>query len=120
MSVSPSRPIPRLLTHGVGGLKETIAGLSTRPRRYSVVPERFRREVRHALYHRPGSQSVYRILFTITGEQESSEDAPTVTILHVRHASSRPITGTLSTRRHKTISKPSLIVLRSTIRHATV
>lgn len=76
------------------GIQEAIAGLATNPRRYPRVPERFQREVRHALYRRPGSRTAYRILFTITGEEEGSQDAPTVTILHVRHASSRPITRT--------------------------
>ena len=76
------------------GLKEAIAGLATNPRRYPLVPERFRRKVRHIVYRRQGSKTAYRILFTITGEEEASQDAPTVTILHVRHAASRPISRT--------------------------
>ena len=76
------------------GLMKAIGELGTMPRRCPVVPEHFRREVRQLLYQRPGSQVKYRILFTITGEQEFSPEPPTVTVLHVRHASARPITRT--------------------------
>lgn len=73
---------------------KAIGELATMPRRCPVVPERFQREMRQLLYQRPGSQVKYRILFTITGEQESSPEPPTVTVFHVRHASARPITRT--------------------------
>ena len=72
-------------------LREAISSLATNPRRCPLAPERFRREVRQLVYRRRGSRTAYRILFTITGEQAESEDAPTVTILHIRHASARPI-----------------------------
>lgn len=74
------------------GLRTAIADLAGNPRRYARVPERFRREVRHLVYRRLGSRVAYRVLFTITGEQEGSPEAPTVTILHVRHGAARPIT----------------------------
>ena len=78
------------------GLQNAIAGLAYNPRRHSLAPENFQREVRQIVYRRSGSKVAYRILFTITGELEGSQDAPTVTILHVRHASSRPMTRTQS------------------------
>ncbi len=74
------------------GVREAISGLSTHPRRCPLVPERFQGEVRQLLYRRPGSKTAYRIVFSITGEQMHSSDAPTVSILHVRHAAGRPIT----------------------------
>jgi plasmid stabilization system protein ParE len=76
------------------GLMKAIGELATLPRRCSLALERFRREVRQLLYQRPGSQVKYRILFTITGTQEALPEPPTVTVIHVRHASTRPITRT--------------------------
>jgi plasmid stabilization system protein ParE len=76
------------------GLRQAIASLATSPRRCPLVPEKFRHETRQLLYRRPGSQVAYRILFTIIGEQAQSPDPPTVIILHIRHASARPITRT--------------------------
>ncbi len=74
------------------GLMRAIGELATMPRRCPLVPERFRREVRHRLYQRPGSQAKFRILFDITGEQETSLEPPSVNVIHVRYASARPIT----------------------------
>ena len=74
------------------GLKTTIAGLATNPRRYPLTSERFRREVRQVLYRRGGSKTTYRVLYTITSEENQAPEPPTVTILHVRHAAMRPIT----------------------------
>lgn len=74
------------------GLRNAIASVAARPRRFPLARERFRREVRQLLYARVGSKTTYRILFTITGETADSLEAPTVTILHIRHASARPIT----------------------------
>ncbi len=75
------------------GLRVTIASLSQNPRRYPMVSEnqRFRAEVRQLLYRRVPRGSAWRVLFTV---QEESEDAPTVNILHVRHAAQKPITRT--------------------------
>ena len=71
------------------GIYNVISSLATSPRRCSPVPERFRRETRQILYRRPASQTVYRILFTIVGEEETTSDAPTVSILHIRSAAAR-------------------------------
>ena len=76
------------------GLYEALATLATMPRRCPLVPERFSREVRQRLYQRSGSQIKHRILFIITGEETGSLEPPTVRVIHVRHASARPITRT--------------------------
>ena len=68
------------------GMKDMIAELSEFPRRCPLVTERFRREVRHLVY------SHYRVLFTIINEDSSSEDPPTVMIMHIRHSASRSLT----------------------------
>ena len=75
------------------GLRDAIALLSQNPRRHSIISEnqRFRREVRQFLYRRTPHGAAWRVLFTV---QEESEDAPTVSILHVRHAAQKPITRT--------------------------
>jgi plasmid stabilization system protein ParE len=80
---------------------DAFASLATLPRRCSLAPERFRGEVRHLVYRRPGSRTAYRVLFTITGEEVDSLEAPTVTIFHVRHASARPITRSEARRMEK-------------------
>ena len=74
------------------GIREAISGLSINPRRYPLVQEKFQGEVRQILYRRPGSKTAYRIVFSITGEETDSSEAPAVSILHVRHAAARPIT----------------------------
>ena len=70
------------------GLRNAIAGVATNLRRFPLVTEDFKREVRHLVYRRPGSKTAYRVLFTITGEVQPFPDPPTVTVLHVRHAAS--------------------------------
>ncbi len=74
------------------GLKISIAGLATSPRRYPLAPERFHREVRQILYRRGGSKTTYRILYNIALEETQAPEPPTVTVIHVRHAAMRPIT----------------------------
>ena len=73
------------------GLFEAVAALSRSPRRHAVISENrhFRREVRQVLYRRTPAGPAWRILFTV---DEGAEDAPTVNLLHVRHAAQRPIT----------------------------
>ncbi len=73
------------------GLREAVALLSQNPRRHAVISEnqRFRREVRQFLYRRTPQGTAWRVLFTV---QVDTEDGPTVSILHVRHAAQRPIT----------------------------
>ena len=76
------------------GLYEAISSLATLPRRCPVAPERFRSEVRQMQYRRAGSHVAYRILFRIEGEEANALDPPTVIIMHIRHASARPLTRT--------------------------
>ncbi len=78
--------------HWRNGLRESIAGLSELPRRYSLAPERFRREVRQLWYRRSGNRPYYRILFLIIGEEPDAQDAPTRIISRVLHTSTRPLT----------------------------
>ena len=65
--------------------------LATLPRRCPIAPEDafFKRQVRQLQYRRTGDSPAYRILFTIT---EGSNDAPTVSVIHVRHAARKPMT----------------------------
>jgi plasmid stabilization system protein ParE len=76
------------------GLKTAIGGLATNPHRFPRAPERFQGDVRHMLYRRSSSSITYRVLFMISEAGPDSVDPPTVTILHVRHASMRPLTRT--------------------------
>jgi len=78
------------------GLLRKAGTLSENPRRCARIPEqaRFRYETRHLLYQRAPDGPTWRILFTITGEEERSPDPPTINLLHVRHEAQRPITQT--------------------------
>ena len=73
------------------GLFEAVSLLSTLPRRFAVVPEQahFSHAVRQIIYRRRSGSVAYRVLYTI---REEPEEAPTVFIMHVRHASAHPIT----------------------------
>lgn len=82
---------PDIADEWLSGLEDTIAGLSEFPRRCPRA-EKFRGEVRRLLYRRPGSRIEHHVLFRITGEEQNSLDPPTVTLLHVRHSSARPLT----------------------------
>ena len=75
------------------GLADAMASLSIFPRSHPLASEKFRTEVRQLLYQRPGSQISYRILFTIIEDEGPAHDAPTVLILHIRHAAARPATN---------------------------
>lgn len=80
--------------YGLGwydGLVGALTQLSLHPRRYPMISEnpRFRNEVRQFLYRYTLHGSTWRVLFIV---QEPAEDAPTVSILHVRHSAQRPIT----------------------------
>lgn len=74
------------------GLREAFASLATLPSRCPLAPEKFQREVRYLLYRRSPNSAAYRILFYISGEAAASPDAPTVNIIHVRHAAMKPLT----------------------------
>lgn len=70
------------------GLYAEFAALATQPRRFAVVPEAvFRQETRQLLYRRTNQSAAYRLLYIVT----EGDDGPTVTLIHVRHASARPI-----------------------------
>ena len=74
------------------GLLAAIASLAENPRRYAVIAEqaRFRHETRQLLYRRTSGGPALRVLFSINEGGEM--DAPTVSILHVRHGAQHPIT----------------------------
>ena len=65
--------------------------LATLPRRCPIAPEDsfFKRQIRQLQCRRTSDSPAYRILFTVA---EDSDDAPTVSILHVRHAARKPMT----------------------------
>lgn len=73
------------------GLQAKQATLATLPNRYPLAVENrlFRVEVRVALYQFGSSRALHRILFSVI---ESTEDAPYVHILHVRHGARKPMT----------------------------
>lgn len=71
---------------------DAIASLAQFPRRCPISPEQFTRETRQLRYQRRGSQISHRVLFTITNEEPDALEPPTVTIVHLRHASARPMT----------------------------
>jgi plasmid stabilization system protein ParE len=73
------------------GFFTRVSILSTFPMGHPAAPEasRFARPVRHLLYRRLSSASGHRVLFTLSSP---IGEPPTVTILHVRHTSRRPIT----------------------------
>ncbi|MES2463207.1 MAG: hypothetical protein V4671_21710 [Armatimonadota bacterium] len=75
------------------GLKETAASLSENPRRFQVQADDSRRigqEVRRLLYQRTKSSThAYHLYYSV---EDQGEDGPRVTIIHVRHASRKPIT----------------------------
>ena len=74
------------------GLYQQLATLATHPRRLPIATQetrRFGRETRQMLYRRTRDSAAYRIFFSIA---EDVVDGPTVRIIHVRHASRRPLT----------------------------
>lgn len=73
------------------GLFTAISSLATLPSRCALAREEtyFKREVRQLLYRKTAGSAAYRILFRIAG---GAQDAPTVSILHVRHGAQAPLT----------------------------
>ncbi len=75
------------------GMRAAIRGLSRNPRRFAVQPEESRKlkgEVRREIYrHKPGSSAVYYLFYTV---EDDTDDGPLVTVIHVRHASRKPLT----------------------------
>ena len=78
------------------GILTAIGSLSHTPRRCARIPEqaRFRHETRQLLYRRTPTGPAWRLLFTVTGEEQGASDPPTVHLLHIRHAAERPLTTT--------------------------
>ena len=78
------------------GFYALIRGLAQNPRRFAVQQQESRKlgdEVRRELYQQtPGSAMVYAVFYFVQEAQDTSEDGPAVTIVHVRHASRRPMT----------------------------
>ena len=73
----------------VNGLKAEIAKLAQFPALWPLAEEDklFRESVRRMLYRRTASGPAYRVLFVL---RENPDDAPTVTIIHIRHAAEKP------------------------------
>ena len=78
------------------GLKEESGSLSENPRRFQVQSEDSRKigaEVRRMLYQRTGgsrtSTHAHHLYYVIADE---GDDGPMVKVLHVRHASRKPMT----------------------------
>ncbi len=74
------------------GLYLEIGRLATSPRRHVVLEGEtrlFGRETRRVIYRRSPSSVAYLVFFSVA---EVSEDGPTVTILHIRHGSRKPLT----------------------------
>lgn len=73
-------------------LYQEIGKLATSARAYAVAAREtkyFGRETRQMLYRRNAASTAYRIFFTIA---EDGPDGASVTILHVRHGSRKPLT----------------------------
>ncbi len=73
------------------GLSLEVSKLAQYPTRWPAAEENklFREEVRRMLYRRTAGGPAYRVLFVL---RENPDDAPTVTIIHVRHAAQKPMT----------------------------
>ena len=73
------------------GLKAEIAKLAQLPTRWPLAEEDklFRESVRRMLYRRTAGGPAYRVLFVL---RENPDDAPTVVIIHIRHAAQKPMT----------------------------
>lgn len=76
------------------GIYTAATTLATHPTRFALRPDEGRKiglSVRRLLYQRSPSSAAYHLYYTV---ENQGEDGPRVTIIHVRHASRRPITGT--------------------------
>ncbi len=84
-------PDAELANRWYEGLIELFAELATYPGRYAAARESklFRKDVHAVLHSLSARSTVYRVLYTI---EEANDDAPTVHILSVRHASRKPMT----------------------------
>jgi plasmid stabilization system protein ParE len=75
------------------GMRAAVRGLSLNPRRFAIQPDESRKineEVRREIYrHTPGTSAVYYLFYTV---EDATEDGPLVSVIHVRHASRKPLT----------------------------
>lgn len=81
----------RIAEEWQAGLRQEIAKLSQFPARLPVAPEDklFQETVRVFLYRRTPRGPAYRIFFIL---KEAGQEAPTVGIIHARHAAQKPMT----------------------------
>jgi len=77
------------------GLKEESGTLAENPRRFQVQTKESRligAEARRLLYQRTkGSTHTYHLYYVV---EDEGDDGPVVKILHIRHASRKPMTST--------------------------
>jgi plasmid stabilization system protein ParE len=75
----------------VHGLNAEVAKLAQYPTLWPVAEEDqlFRENIRRMLYRRTRRGPAYRVLFVM---RQNPDDAPTVAIIHVRHATQAPMT----------------------------
>ncbi|MGI4789685.1 MAG: hypothetical protein ACRYFS_12635 [Janthinobacterium lividum] len=73
------------------GLYAEVAKLARIPTRWPIAEEDklFRESVRRMLYRRTPGGPAYRVLFVL---RQNPDDAPTVAIIHIRHAAQKPMT----------------------------
>jgi plasmid stabilization system protein ParE len=75
------------------GIKAAAGTLATNPRRFPVHADASRklgRQVRGLLFQRrSASTAAYHLYYSI---EDNGDDGPTVRVVHVRHASRKPIT----------------------------
>jgi plasmid stabilization system protein ParE len=76
------------------GLDSALATLATNPQRFVVLPRETRlfgigRDIRRLLYRRTPDSAAYLVFYTVA---ETSDDGPRVSVIHIRHASRRPLT----------------------------
>ena len=73
------------------GFDAEVAKLAQLPMRWPVAEEDklFRESVRRLLYRRTPTGPAYRVLFAL---RQNLDDAPTVTVIHVRHAAQKSMT----------------------------
>lgn len=73
------------------GLRTAVGTLATLPKRFAVQERESRllgSQIRWLLYRRSPGSAAYHVYYTVA---EDSPDGPLVAILHVRHASRRPL-----------------------------
>ena len=79
------------------GVYYLAATLATNPARFSVQPDESRKlgcEVRRVLYQRSAGTGASTHAYHLYFKQEKGDDGPLVTVIHVRHASRKPLTRT--------------------------